>query len=64
MIALLNELLGTQIAPTFVAPRPGDVRHSRADISKARERLGYTPTVDFREGLARTLAWYKEAIAQ
>ncbi len=64
MIASLNELLGTQIAPTFVAPRPGDVRHSRADIRKARERLSYTPQVDFREGLARTLAWYREAMTE
>ena len=37
--------------------RPGDVKHSLADISKARERLGYEPSVSFEEGLERTVAW-------
>lgn len=58
MIDILNKLLGTTIAPVFVAPRPGDVRHSRAAIDKARDRLGYEPLISFSEGLARTLAWY------
>ncbi len=62
MIALLNDILGTAIEPEFVAPRPGDVRHSRADIGKARELLGYAPVVSFREGLARTLAWYETLV--
>jgi len=59
MIDILNELLGTAIEPVFVAPRPGDVRHSRAAIDKARARLGYEPRISFSEGLARTLAWYR-----
>ncbi|GIV80933.1 MAG: GDP-mannose 4,6-dehydratase [Anaerolineae bacterium] len=59
MIDILNELLGTAIEPVFVAPRPGDVRHSRASIDKARARLGYEPLISFSEGLARTLAWYR-----
>lgn len=59
MIDILNELLDTTIAPVFVAPRPGDVRHSRAAIAKARDRLGYEPLISFSEGLARTLAWYR-----
>jgi UDP-N-acetylglucosamine 4-epimerase len=46
------------IAPTFGAFRDGDVRHSLADIGKARERLGYLPTHDVRSGLAETVAWY------
>jgi len=62
MIALLNDILGAQIKPEFVAPRPGDVRHSRADISQARQLLGYEPVVSFREGLARTLAWYETLV--
>jgi len=50
------------IADGIVAgePRPGDVRHSLADIGKAREVLGYAPRVDFEEGLRRTFAAYEE----
>ncbi|MEW6577859.1 MAG: SDR family oxidoreductase [Chloroflexota bacterium] len=62
MIDLLNGLLGESIAPDFVAPRPGDVRHSRAAIDKAQRLLAYEPVVSFEEGLARTLAWYRAQI--
>lgn len=58
MIDTLNDLMGKQIKPHFVPPRPGDVRHSRADINKARAHLGYDVTVSFEEGLRRTLEWY------
>jgi UDP-N-acetylglucosamine 4-epimerase len=44
--------------------RSGDVRHSQADISKARELLGYLPTHDVRQGLAASLAWYAEDLRQ
>ena len=57
LVALLNELLGTNIAPTHAAPRVGDVKHSLADIERAREELGYRPTTDMKEGLRRCLAW-------
>ncbi len=40
-------------------PRIGDVLHSQADISKAKERLGYAPKVNFEEGLKRTIAWHQ-----
>ncbi len=59
MIDRLNALLGENIAPEFTDPRPGDVRHSRADIDKARELLNYEPIVSFDDGLARTLEWYQ-----
>lgn len=62
MIDVLNNLLDATIAPVFVAPRPGDVRHSRASIDKARAMLGYEPLISFSEGLARTLAWYRTQI--
>lgn len=58
MIDTLNAILGTQIKPVFTDPRPGDVRHSRASIEKARARLGFEPKVSFEDGLARTVAWY------
>lgn len=44
--------------PKFADFRPGDVRHSLADISKARELLGYEPTHDVRRGIGEALAWY------
>lgn len=59
MIDIMNRLMGKQIKPVFAAPRPGDVRHSRAAIDKAREMLGYEPVISFEEGLARTLKWYE-----
>ncbi|HMM27528.1 MAG TPA: SDR family oxidoreductase [Aggregatilineaceae bacterium] len=58
MIDALNAIMGTQIEPVFTDPRPGDVRHSRASIEKARARLGFEPQVSFEDGLARTVAWY------
>lgn len=42
--------------------QPGDVERTCADISKAKELLGYNPKVTFEEGIARTTAWYKEAL--
>jgi UDP-glucose 4-epimerase len=60
LVAALNRLLGTSLPPRHGPPRPGDVRHSRADISRARRELGYEPTVPFAEGLARTLEWYRQ----
>jgi len=58
MIDTLNAILGTHIEPVFTDPRPGDVRHSRASIDKARARLGFEPSVSFEDGLTRTVAWY------
>lgn len=58
LAAALNELLGTQLPPVHIPERPGDIRHSRADFSSARALLGYAPTVSFRAGLERTVAWF------
>jgi len=46
------------IEPHYADFRPGDVRHSQADISKASQRLGYVPSHSVTEGLAETVAWY------
>jgi UDP-glucose 4-epimerase len=59
LIEQLNKLLGTTLKPVFGPARAGDVRHSQADISRARRDLGYDPEVSFAEGLRRTLAWYR-----
>ncbi len=53
----MGEVLKVDGTPTHGEPRAGDVRHSSADISKAREILGYAPIVDFGEGIRRTLEW-------
>lgn len=57
---ILCEKLGRQIEPNFGPERPGDIRHSNADISKARELLGYDPQYDFEQGLGLAIEWYKE----
>jgi nucleoside-diphosphate-sugar epimerase len=58
LVAALNDILDTDIEPIHTAPRPGDVRHSLADVSATQDALGYEPEVDFREGLQRTVEWY------
>ena len=59
LVADLNRLTGQQLAPEFAAARPGDVRHSCADIAAARVAFAYVPLVSWNDGLARTLAWYR-----
>jgi UDP-glucose 4-epimerase len=56
LLAGINELLGTHVAPIHGPPRPGDVKNSLADISRARADFGYTPAVTWREGLKRSVA--------
>jgi UDP-N-acetylglucosamine 4-epimerase len=46
-------------APVYEGFRPGDIRHSQADIGKARRLLGYDPTYDVRAGLREALPWYE-----
>jgi nucleoside-diphosphate-sugar epimerase len=55
----LASVIGVRVAPVHMADRAGDVRHSVADISKARRLLGYEPSVDLEEGLRRTVDWYR-----
>ena len=60
LIATLNNILGTQITPTYAPPRPGDVLHSLADITKAHRLLDGTPRVELAEGLRRTVEWFRQ----
>jgi len=60
MIVLLNEISGENLVPTYGPERPGDVKHSKADISKIETLLGYKPVVRFKEGLEKVYNWYKE----
>jgi UDP-glucose 4-epimerase len=61
LLSTLCEILGVHIEAIYREARAGDVRDSQADISRAKRLTGYVPTVDLREGLERTLAWYKSA---
>lgn len=60
LVAKLNVILDTRLSPKYLEERPGDIKHSRADIAKAGALLGYKPIVDFDEGLRRTVAWYQQ----
>ena len=59
LVKVLNEILETDLQPIFDPPREGDLLHSLADISRAKEILGYKVKVDFKEGLKRTVDWYR-----
>ncbi len=56
----LVKALGKDVPPTFGPERPGDIKHSNADISKAQRLLGYHPEYDFARGIAETIDWYCE----
>ncbi len=59
LVETLNAILGTDLAPELADPRPGDVKHSQADVSRIADLLGFQPVVEFEEGLRRTAAWFK-----
>jgi len=60
LIDYLKEISSSEIEPIHVAERPGDVKHSLADISKAKLLLGYNPKVSVKEGLKETYEWYSQ----
>ena len=60
IIAMLNELTGQNLAARYGPERPGDVRHSHANLERAKTFLDYAPAIDVREGLRRTLEWYRK----
>jgi UDP-N-acetylglucosamine/UDP-N-acetyl-alpha-D-glucosaminouronate 4-epimerase len=62
LVELVGELTGRELTVKHAPGRPGDVRHSRADITRARTELGYDPEIDFAEGLRRTVAWHASAL--
>ena len=57
---LLKKIAGSDVDPVHVAERAGDVKHSLADISKAKNLLGYDPEVSVEDGLSKTFDWYKK----
>lgn len=60
MVEMLRELSRGKPTVTYGPERKGDVKHSKADISKAKELLNYAPKVRFTEGLSKVYAWYQE----
>ena len=59
ILALLKELLGSDIEATYEDERLGDVKHSLADVSLAGEAIGYEPQIFFDEGLRKSIDWYR-----
>ncbi len=57
----LCAIINVEIEPIYESSRPGDVRDSLADCTKAKERLGYQPFVNFEDGLRLTVEWYRQS---
>ena len=58
-IDLINKMLGKKIKPIYTDSRPGDVKHSLADIGEAERIIGFKPVIQFKEGLQSAIDWYK-----
>lgn len=58
LVAAISDIAGTEIQTRYEPARPGEVRTSQADVTKARDWLGYKPRIDLREGLARTFEYF------
>ena len=56
----IKMLTGSNVEPTYEQARTGDILHSQAEVSRARDHLGWTPSVTFTEGLQRTIHWYRD----
>lgn len=56
----LSTILGKSIEPVFASERVGDIKHSHADISKAKKLIGYNPRWSFEEGIEEAIQWYRE----
>jgi UDP-glucose 4-epimerase len=59
IIKMINEIVGKSVKPIYVPSRPGDVKHSLADITAAKKLLGFKPVVPFKEGLKKAIEWYR-----
>jgi len=60
LVKILNQVFGTSLEPEYQTERKGDVRHSSASVEKARNMLGFVPSVTFEEGLRQTIEWYAD----
>lgn len=57
---MIMKIIGKNSSISYLPERPGEVKHSLADITKAKERLNYEPKVDLQEGLKRTIDWFSK----
>ncbi len=60
IIDMINNSLGKNVEPAYTDPRPGDVKHSLADITAAQNIIGYKPAISFRHGLQKAIDWYRD----
>jgi len=60
IIDMINNLLDKNVKPTYTPPRPGDVKHSIADITAAKKLINFKPVVSFDEGLSLAIDWYRD----
>lgn len=60
LVDVLHEVIGSNVKPDYVAARAGDIKHSKADIKKAEQQMGYTPENSFLEGIRQTVDWYRK----
>ena len=63
IIGMINQLLGKNVKPIYAPARAGDVKHSLADITAARKLIGFEPVLLFREGLEKSIDWYRRNLA-
>ena len=63
IINMINKLLGKSVKPIYTDPRPGDVKHSLADIAAAKNLIGFELAVPFQEGLQLAINWYRSNLA-
>lgn len=60
IIGMINECVGKDVKPIYTDTRPGDVKHSLADISLAEEIIGFKPVIHFKDGLELAIDWYRD----
>lgn len=60
LVNMINGILGKEIQPKYEEARPGDIRHSLADCTKAQEMLGFRPRVSLADGFGSTIEWYRK----
>ena len=60
LVNMINGILGKEIQPKYEEARPGDIRHSLADATKAQEMLGFRPRASIMDGLTQTVEWYRK----
>jgi nucleoside-diphosphate-sugar epimerase len=61
VVNVIRKLMGKEsIKPVYAPPRPGDIKHSLADITLAKKVIGYEPFISFEEGITKAIDWYRE----